>query len=144
MAITSVYPVLMSNDVTSASAFYQQILGFEVTFSADWYVSMRTGVFELALVDASHPTIPEGHRRAAAGLLVNIEVDDVDDLYRRLMGEHGLRPVLELRDEEFGQRHFIVEGPDGVLLDCIQPIAPVGEFVDAYVTGADVTGAQAN
>ncbi|WP_374614003.1 VOC family protein [Gordonia sp. (in: high G+C Gram-positive bacteria)] len=137
MNVTSVYPVLMSTDVAAASDFYQRVLGFEVTFSADWYVSMRTGVFELALVDATHPTIPEGHRRPAAGLLVNIEVDDVDVLYRRLTDEHGLRPVLELRDEDFGQRHFIVEGPDGVLLDCIQPIPAVGEFADAYV--ADVS-----
>lgn len=137
MTVTSVYPVLMSTDVAAASNFYQRVLGFEVTFSADWYVSMRTGVFELGLVDATHPTIPEGHRRPAAGLLVNIEVDDVDVLYRRLTDEHGLRPVLQLRDEDFGQRHFIVEGPDGVLLDCIQPIPAVGEFADAYV--ADVS-----
>ena len=136
MTVTSVYPVLMSTDVAAASNFYQRVLGFEVTFSADWYVSMRTGVFELALVDATHPTIPEGHRRPAAGLLVNIEVDDVDVLYRRLTDEHRLRPVLELRDEDFGQRHFIVEGPDGVLLDCIQPIPAVGEFADAYVAEA--------
>lgn len=136
MNVTSVYPVLMSTDVAAAADFYQRVLGFEVTFSADWYVSMRTGVFELALVDATHPTIPEGHRRPAAGLLVNIEVDDVDVLYRRLTDEHGLRPVLELRDEDFGQRHFIVEGPDGVLLDCIQPIPAIGEFADAYVADA--------
>ena len=136
MNVTSVYPVLMSTDVATAADFYRRVLGFEVTFSADWYVSMRTGVFELALVDATHPTIPEGHRRPAAGLLVNIEVDDVDVLYRRLTDEHRLRPVLELRDEDFGQRHFIVEGPDGVLLDCIQPIPAVGEFADAYVAEA--------
>lgn len=136
MTITSVYPVLMSTDVASASSFYQRVLGFEVTFAADWYVSLRTGEFELALVDATHPTIPEGYRRPAAGQLVNIEVDDVDGLYRRLADDHGLRPILELRDEDFGQRHFIVEGPDGVLLDCIQPIAAVGEFVDAYAPGA--------
>ncbi|MBR7192654.1 MULTISPECIES: VOC family protein [Gordonia] len=136
MNVTSVYPVLMSTDVAAAADFYQRVLGFEVTFSADWYVSMRTGVFELALVDATHPTIPEGHRRPAAGLLVNIEVDDVDVLYRRLTDEHGLRPVLELRDEDFGQRHFIVEGPDGVLLDCVQPIPAIGEFADAYVADA--------
>ncbi|QIK45864.1 VOC family protein [Gordonia hongkongensis] len=137
MNVTSVYPVLMSTDVATAADFYRRVLGFEVTFAADWYVSMRTGVFELALVDATHPTIPEGHRRPAAGLLVNIEVDDVDVLYRRLTDEHRLRPVLELRDEDFGQRHFIVEGPDGVLLDCIQPIPAIGEFADAYV--ADVS-----
>ncbi len=136
MTVTSVYPVLMSADVASTSAFYQRVLGFEVTFSADWYVSMRTGVFELALVDADHPTIPDGYRRPAAGLLVNIEVDDVDDLYRRLTDEHGLRAVLELRDEDFGQRHFITADPNGVMIDVIKPIPPSAEFAAQYADAA--------
>lgn len=136
MSVTSAYPVLMSDNVAAASAFYREVLGFEVTFAADWYVSMRTGDHELAVVDAGHPTVPEGFRRRSQGVLINIEVDDVDDLYRRLTSEHGLRPVLELRDEEFGQRHFIVEGPDEVLVDCIQPIPAGAEFAHAYVTDA--------
>jgi len=44
----------------------------------------------------------------------------------------GLTERLTLRDEAFGQRHFIVEAPGGVLLDVIEPIAPTAEFVDAY------------
>ncbi|WP_238420801.1 VOC family protein [Gordonia sp. 'Campus'] len=140
MPVTSVYPVLMTDDVAATSAFYREVLGFEVTFDADWYVSLRTGAFELAIVDASHPTIPEGFGRRSQGLLINIEVDDVDELYGRLTSEQGLHPVLELRNEDFGQRHFIVEGPDRVLVDCIQPIAAGEEYADAYVTDAVAAG----
>ena len=50
--------------------------------------------------------------------------DDVDAVHARLTDELGVEPVLSLRDEDFGQRHFIVAAPDGVLLDVIQPIAP--------------------
>ena len=132
MSVTSFYPVLMSADVSSAADFYRRVLDFETTFEADWYVSLRRGTFELALLDADHPTVPAGFGRPVQGLLLNLEVEDVDAEHRRLVDEHGLRPVLPLRDEPFGQRHLIVEAPDGVLVDVIQPIEPSAEFAAAY------------
>ncbi|MDA0565672.1 VOC family protein [Streptomonospora sp. S1-112] len=136
MAVTSFYPVVMSADVTAAADFYRNVLGFETTFASDWYVSLRLGDFELAVLDPAHGTVPEGFGTPARGLLLNLEVDDVDAVHARLTGEHGCVPVLPLRDEPFGQRHFIVAAPDGVLLDVIQPIPPTGEYADAYVGDA--------
>lgn len=132
MPVTSLYPVLMSRDVTAAAAFYRTALGFETTFEIDWYVSLRLGAFELALLDYQHATVPAEYRALPQGVLVNVEVDDVDQVHDRLTATTGLQPVLSLRDEDFGQRHFIVPAPDGVLLDVIQPIAPSAEFTAAY------------
>jgi catechol 2,3-dioxygenase-like lactoylglutathione lyase family enzyme len=132
MTATSFYPVLMSTDVGAAADFYRRVLGFESTFEADWYVSLRRGVFELALLDPAHPTVPAGFGRPVQGLLLNLEVEDADAEHRRLVDELGLEPVLPLRDEDFGQRHFIVEAPDGVLVDVIQPIEPSAEFAAAF------------
>ncbi|GGA62209.1 glyoxalase [Pseudoclavibacter endophyticus] len=132
MSVTSIYPVLMSRDVDGASAFYRDVFGFEVTFEADWYVSLRLGSHELAFVDARHASVPEGYAERIAGVIVNLEVDDVAAVHERVVREHGLEPVLALRDEAFGQRHFIVEGPERVLVDVIQPIEPSPEFAAAY------------
>lgn len=131
MSVTSLYPVLMSNDVAATAAFYRSTLGFETTFEIDWYVSLRLGNYELAILAYDHDSIPQEYRKLAQGVLVNVEVNDVDELYKRLLGE-SVEIVQPLRDEAFGQRHFIVAAPDGVLLDVIQPIPPTGEFVDAY------------
>lgn len=131
--VTSLYPVLTSRDVAAAAAFYREALGFETTYDSDWYVSLRLGAFELAILAHDHPTIPEGYRAVPAGVIVNVEVDDVDAVHARLTGELGLEPALTLRDEDFGQRHFIVPAPDGVLLDVIQPIPPSSEYAAAYV-----------
>ncbi|WP_343294143.1 hypothetical protein [Ruegeria sp. ANG-R] len=50
-------------------------------------------------------------------------------------------PILKtLTDESFGQRHFITCDPNGVLIDVIKPIPPVGEFVDQYTPEALPTG----
>lgn len=131
MAVTGFYPVLMSSDVAAASRFYRELLGFETTFEADWYVSLRLGAYELAILAHDHPTVPERYRAAPAGIIVNLEVDDVDAVHDRL-ATAGAETVLSLRDEDFGQRHFIVAAPDGVLLDVIQPIPATAAYADAY------------
>ncbi|MGA5643208.1 VOC family protein [Streptomyces sp. CS081A] len=133
------YPVLATRDVAASQDFYTRHFGFETTFEADWYVSLRrpdAPQYELALLDHAHPTFPEGHRAALrGGLLLNFEVDDVDAEHRRLVTEAGLSEVLALRTEEFGQRHFIVAAPDGVLVDVITVVPPGEEYADLY-TGA--------
>ncbi|GEK87492.1 VOC family protein [Microbacterium aerolatum] len=134
MTLTSLYPVLMSDDVTSAAAFYRDKIGFEFTFESDWYISMRFGAFELAVLAYEHETVPEAYRSLPRGVIVNLEVDDVDAVYERVTGQLGLEPLLAIRDEGFGQRHFIVAAPNGVLLDVIQPIPPSAEYAAAYAT----------
>jgi catechol 2,3-dioxygenase-like lactoylglutathione lyase family enzyme len=128
MVPTSIYPVVMSRDVAAASRFFREVFGFDVVFEADWYASLRRDRWELAFVDASHSTIPSGFRTPAEGMLLNLEVEDVDAEYRRLVVEGGHAPVLDIRSEEFGQRHFILAGPDNILVDVITPIPMTGAF----------------
>ncbi|UBU15571.1 VOC family protein [Nonomuraea gerenzanensis] len=134
MRLSSFYPVICTARIAESRDFYVRLFGFEVTFEADWYVSLRRGSYELALLDHAHPTLPAAYRRPAAGLLLNFEVDDVDAEWGRLVEGAGLVPELALRDEDFGQRHFIVADPNGVLVDVITPTAPSGEFAGNYVS----------
>jgi uncharacterized glyoxalase superfamily protein PhnB len=83
------------------------------------------------VLDSSHRTIPDGFRNPATGLLLNFEVDDVDAEYERLVTRGGLVPKLALRSEEFGQRHFIVADPAGVLVDVIK-IPPSEDFAAQF------------
>lgn len=131
MRVTSLYPVLLSGDPTRTSAFFREWFALETTFAADWYVSMRTGSSELATVAATHPTVPVGYRDPARGVIVNVEVDDVDALHQRMVVAAGLPELLALRSEAFGQRHFITLAPGDVLVDVITPIPPTGEFAAA-------------
>ena len=135
MTINSFYPVVMTNDVAGSKAFYTAHFPFEVTFEADWYVSLKAKQeppFELALLNPDHPTVPEAFRRAlSGGLLLNFEVDDVDAEYERLRAS-GLPIHLELRSEDFGQRHFITSDPNGVLIDVIKVIPPSAEYAAQY------------
>lgn len=132
MPVTSLYPVLMSRDVAAAASFYRDLIGFDTTFESDWYVSLRLDAFELAILTHDHATVPDGYAALPRGVIVNLEVDDVDAVHQRLTSRSDVEIVLPLRDEDFGQRHVIVAAPDGVLLDVIQPIAPSDEYANAY------------
>ncbi|MFI6481325.1 VOC family protein [Nonomuraea sp. NPDC050663] len=133
--VTSFYPVICTSKIDESREFYTEVMGFETTFEADWYVSLRLPgavPYELALLDFQHPTLPAAYRAPVQGLLLNFEVEDVDAEYERLVVRGGLKAELELRSEDFGQRHFIVADPNGVLIDVITPIPPSGEYAEQY------------
>lgn len=138
MKTTSCYPVLMTADVAGAAAFYAANFEFTAMFTADWYVhlqSVHDPAVNLAILDMYHHTIPAAARGKTGGIILNFEVEDVDSHYARLV-DGGLSIALPLQSEDFGQRHFIVKGPDGVLIDVIQPIPPSAEYAEMFAADA--------
>lgn len=137
MKISSFYPVVLTEQVAITAAFYMEHFGFEKVFEADWYVSLRMSgnntPFELAILDAAHPTIPAAYRTKVQGLILNFEVDDVDVEYERLIRGARLPLELDIRSEDFGQRHFITSDPNGILIDVITVIPPTDDFSNQYV-----------
>ncbi|UFT98429.1 VOC family protein [Radiobacillus kanasensis] len=134
MNIKSFYPVIMTDNIERTGAFYKQYFGFSVLFEADWYVSLKkenTGD-ELAILNATHETIPTSFGKLVQGLILNFEVDDVDQWYQILIKEKQLPLHLDIRDEPFGQRHFITSDPNGVLIDVITIIPPNESFQNQY------------
>ena len=140
MRLTSLYPVIGVTDVAASRRFYEQHLGFRAVFDAAWYVHLvreaEAGqTVQLAVMDHAHETIPPGFRVPARGVLVSFEVPDVAVVYERFVAA-GLPIHLTLRDEPFGQRHFIAADPGGILVDVITPIPPSPEFAPFYLEGA--------
>ena len=138
MKATSYYPVIMTDDVAGTAAFYKEHFRFEALFSAEWYIHLQSKESEhvtLAILDGNHETIPASGRGKVSGLLLNFEVEDVDTIYERLKAA-GLPIRLDIRDEDFGQRHFITADPNGVLIDIVKPIPPSAEFAAMYEASA--------
>lgn len=134
MKLSSFYPVIGTDKIEASKEFYTTHFSFELTFEADWYVSMRlkdNPEFQLALLDYRHPSVPEGFRYASQGTILNFEVDDVDAEYQRLKAA-GFPMALDIRSEDWGQRHFITTDPNGLLLDIITIIPPSEDFAKQY------------
>ena len=89
----------------------------------------------IAVLSGTHPTIPKEAHGTVSGLILNFEVDDVDSEYDRVE-KANLPILLPIRDEAFGQRHFITRDPNGVLIDVIKPIPPSAEFAEQYLEQA--------
>lgn len=138
MKSTSYYPVLMTDNVAGTVAFYVEHFRFQPMFDSDWYVHLQSSESKrvnLAILQGDHETIPAEGRGKTSGLILNFEVEDVDGVYERLEAA-GLPILLPLRDEAFGQRHFITRDPNGVLIDVIKPIPPSAEFAAQFAPEA--------
>jgi catechol 2,3-dioxygenase-like lactoylglutathione lyase family enzyme len=128
MIVNSFYPVILTEKVERSAKFYTTYFGFETVYESNWYVSLKLvsgdHSYELAILDKSHSTIPQAFRTMVRGLILNFEVDDVDAEYNRLIKEENLPLEQDIRDEDFGQRHFITSDPNGILIDIIKVIPP--------------------
>jgi len=134
MKSTSYYPVILTKDVQATCRFYVEHFRFAAKFESDWYVHLQSNEDErvnLAILDCYHETVPEIAKSAVSGLILNFEVEDVDKEYQRVKA-NNLPMILDIRDEDFGQRHFITADPNGVLIDIIKPIPPSTEFLEQY------------
>ncbi len=134
MKLMQFYTVICTADVAGTAAFWQGHFGFRPAFESDWYVHLtmpEAPSANLAILDYRHETVPAPFRKPTAGVIVNFEVEDVDTEYARATAA-GLRIHLALRDEPFGQRHFITEDPNGIAVDVIKPIPPNAEFAAQY------------
>lgn len=134
MKISSYYPVITVSDVVATAAFYETHFGFNKGFDSGWYVHLVMPdhpTVNLAVMEAGHDSLPDGYRNKAQGLLLNFEVEDVDEIYARMTASDVeiLRP---LKDEPWGQRHFIMRDPAGVLIDVIKLIPPSAEYAAQY------------
>lgn len=134
MKCTQYYPVIQTDDVAATKAFYIDNFRFSAIFDADWYCHLQSSEDEtvnLAILKADHETIPAEVRGTVSGLILNFEIEEIEVEYLRAQNA-GLPILKPLTDEAFGQRHFITRDPNGVLIDVIKPIPPLGDFIDQY------------
>jgi len=124
MSIISIYPDIHAADIAASRDFYVDLLGLQVAWEADWYVALAApdapGA-QLALVAAGHDSVPVGHQMRPAGVLISFGVSNATAVHDRAI-ELGVPIAQELRDEEFGQRHFMAVDPDGLLVDVVETL----------------------
>jgi len=127
--------MLLCSDIRAATAFYTQHLGLTVSADLGWFVGLEHPAgrdrYEMSLCDAQHEFVPESLRAPAAGLMLAFEVEDADAALARLR-EAGVPIRTDIRDEPWGQRHFIAQAPDGVALDVFHLVPPDMEWMKQH------------
>ena len=131
--LNSFYPVILSNNIKEGSDFLKKYFNFKETFVSEWYISLKhENNSEIAFINKNHETIPEKFRHQSKGIILNLEVKDAQKIYNIISKDSNINMLLHIKDEDFGQRHFIFEGPDNLLIDVIEIIQPSEEFLKLY------------
>lgn len=113
MAIKRTMPDLATEDIAKATAFYVEVLGFEVVMDMGWIVTLSDPAnpkAQLSLMthDATAPVIPD----------VSVEVDDVDAAHQAARNA-GAEIVHPLTDEPWGVRRFFMRDPNGRVINVL-------------------------
>ncbi|MCZ6644582.1 MAG: VOC family protein [Gammaproteobacteria bacterium] len=138
--LKSLFPVFVTDKLDEAKRFYETYFAFVVVFQTDWYVQLHATrssyqPLELAFMLPGLREQPEPVQAAFSGkgVILTVEVDDVDASYRGLNGACAITEfVCDIRDEPWGQRHFMFRDPAGILVDVFQLIPPSSEYENAY------------
>ena len=71
--------------------------------------------------------MPDFYKGKTSGFALDFRVEDATAEFERFKNL-DLKMIQELRDEPFGDRHFIVADPDGVLINVVQNIEMASDF----------------
>jgi catechol 2,3-dioxygenase-like lactoylglutathione lyase family enzyme len=124
--ITVQYPVVVTPKLQECRDFYVGYFGFEVVFEADWYIQLKhPNGTELGFMRPDLANQPEFLRDAynGKGIIVTYDVGDARKEYEKAQRVEGLKVVLPYTEEEWGQKHFIIEDPAGVFVDIVQQLS---------------------
>jgi catechol 2,3-dioxygenase-like lactoylglutathione lyase family enzyme len=122
MNVTRMLPNICTDRMEETRDFYARLLGFVVRFEhAGWYIQLSAAdnpQLQLGIVRRDHAFTPEAYRQPAQGVILSVQVEDVDAAYSDVV-KRGFPITDELRDEDFGMRHFMVADPNGLLVNIL-------------------------
>ena len=127
----SLFPDICSDALQESKQFYVDLFGFNVLFDIGWYVQLCSPSDEnlqIAFVDRNHASVPEGYRKNATGVFITVEVKNADKVYEQAQ-QMDVDIQKEICSEVWGQRHFFVSDPNGLLVDVFHMIDPDPAFL---------------
>jgi predicted enzyme related to lactoylglutathione lyase len=113
MTVLRFMPNIAADNVADIRTFYSDLFGLDAVMDLGWIVTLasrETTFPQLSILSegGSGAPVPD----------VSIEVDNVDEVYRRA-NELGCEVVHDLTDEPWGVRRFFISDPTGKLLNVL-------------------------
>lgn len=126
-SVSALYPVIAVEDPVATAGDLEALLPVERVFDSDWYVQLLSanGALQLGLLRFDHDSMPANHQTSASGMLLTVDAADANAVWNTLNGRFEV--VQPIRDEEWGQRHFILKLNGGVLVDVVEMLESQGE-----------------
>jgi catechol 2,3-dioxygenase-like lactoylglutathione lyase family enzyme len=113
MTVKRIVANIHAADLGSAASFYSGILDLRVVMDHGWLITFAAEgtarpQISVATEGGSGAPVPD----------ISIEVDDVDEVHRRVAAQ-GLPVEYPLTDEPWGVRRFFVRDPYGRLVNIL-------------------------
>ena len=111
---------IITEKLQETKKFYTEVLNFGVSFENDFYLLLHTPnhSVEISFLQPDHPSQKPIFQSPfnGKGIYLTIEVEDVDEIYKQLK-DKGTPIEIDIRDEEWGDRHFAIKDPNGIGID---------------------------
>ncbi len=130
MRIKRVDTTISTDKLTESKEFYIRHFNFQLVYESDWYIELIAPGLP-AGISFTKPQRDAGEFFHGSGIIISLEVDDVDAEYRRLKAA-GVEPCEDLVDKPWGERSFVVNDPNGVHLYIYTSIPPTPEYKVVY------------
>ncbi len=121
--MNKLHTLTITNELDATSNFYKKYFDFTEAFTSDWYIQLvhDSGV-EIGLMVANREgqaDFLQAEHKGDGGIILTVETDDATKMYKKLKSAEA--PIVQdIRDEEWGQRHFFLRDPAGVYIDVVQ------------------------
>lgn len=132
--IERLVPALYVEDLRRSRRFYCDLLGLKPGFESDWIVQLsdpENDAIQLMLQPRTHDLVPKAFQDSPRGSSLVFVVPDCDAIFERAKAM-GLEVIQEPKNEDYGQRRFLVVDPDGLLIDVSSNCDPSPEFMEKY------------
>lgn len=118
--LKNIYPLIVTDKLEETKNFYMNVLGFSSIFESDWYIQLEKDNNQVAFMIENAENQPEFlHRKFdGKGVVITLEYENVDQVYESFPKKEFI--IQDLKDEEWGQRHFLVKDPIGIIIDIVK------------------------
>lgn len=121
---SAMFPVMVVDNLAEMKAFYETVFGFNsVYYQEGFYLhltSVETGV-QLGFLVPEHASQPQFLHRLMdpEGYVISLEVADATQAFSQAQ-ELDLKVSMPIKEEVWGQIHFMVQDPSGINIDIVQ------------------------
>ena len=128
--IEAMFPVMVTKNLDDVKQFYETVFGFNsVFYDPGFYlhlVSPTTGA-QLGFLLPGHASQPEFLHPImnTDGFVISLEVKDAGMAYSEAQ-KLNLSFAMELKQEDWGQIHFMLKDPAGFRVDVVQHLEAAG------------------
>lgn len=122
--IDAMFPVMVASNLDAIKQYYESVFGFQAVFyDAEFYlhlVSPNSGV-QLGFLVPEHASQPQFLHKVMSteGYVISLEVGDAAKAYSEALGMN-LNVAMALKEEDWGQIHFMLEDPASIRIDVVQ------------------------